>query len=151
MSPGVFLEMIFASEALITQPTGEWSLTSVDSLVPGELLVAREGFLTVGLIALEWPLARMDPDVTPILACITQRNPAIGALVLFRPWLFRCNDGLTVVVVADAAATAVAAAAIVAADCVGRYCVRASGAVACFGISQTDAAQIYGYILDVLA
>lgn len=89
----VLFQMIFASESLITQVTSEGSLAGVDPLVSGELLVAREGFLTICLVALEWPLARVDPDVASELAGIAEGDPAIRTLVLFGSGFLAAGSG----------------------------------------------------------
>lgn len=53
----VLLQVILAPETLIAHRAAEGAEARVDSLVPGELLVAGEGLAAVRVVALEGTLA----------------------------------------------------------------------------------------------
>ena len=54
MDAAVLFQVIPSAESLRTDGAGEWSESSVDSLVPGELFVASEGLSAGFFVTFEW-------------------------------------------------------------------------------------------------
>lgn len=80
--PGVFLQVVFATETFVAQVACVRPLTGVYPSVPGELFVSGEGLLAERLLTLEGPLTCVYPDVSPELAGVRQSYPTVGAFVL---------------------------------------------------------------------
>lgn len=70
MRPGVFLEVIFAAEALATTCASMRPDTCMYHSVARELFVSCEGLVTVGVVAYEGSFAGVDPDVVLELAVV---------------------------------------------------------------------------------
>lgn len=76
----MLLQMILASKAFIAYRTAERPQACVDSFVSGELLVASECFIAIGMVTLEWTLARVYANMSLELSIVRERYLTVWTL-----------------------------------------------------------------------